>query len=125
MSEFLLANEPVVRFCVFAGVLLAMAVWEVLGPRREQRIGRITRWPNNIGIVVVDTVLVRLVFPMTAVSVALYAETRGWGLLNVLGLAAWLAVPLTVVLLDLAIYFQHVLFHAIPALWRLHRMHHA
>jgi sterol desaturase/sphingolipid hydroxylase (fatty acid hydroxylase superfamily) len=125
MSEFLLTNEPVLRLAVFAGILLAMAGWEVLAPRREQGIGRITRWPNNIGVVVLDTVLVRVTFPMTAVGLALLAESQGWGLLNGLNVSSWLAIPLAVIVLDLAIYFQHVLFHAVPALWRLHRMHHA
>jgi sterol desaturase/sphingolipid hydroxylase (fatty acid hydroxylase superfamily) len=125
MSEFLLTNEPVLRLAAFAGILLAMAGWEVLAPRREQGIGRITRWPNNIGVVVLDTVLVRVAFPMTAVGLALLAESQGWGLLNGLSVSSWLAIPLAVIVLDLAIYFQHVLFHAVPALWRLHRMHHA
>ena len=76
-------------------------------------------------MVVLDTALVRLLFPTTAVGLALLAETRGWGLLNGLSVSAWLAIPLSVIVLDLAIYLQHVLFHAVPALWRLHRMHHA
>ena len=105
---------------------LAMAAWEVLAPRREQEIGRGRRWPRNIGVVVLDTVLVRLLFPDRPPSaLALLAEARGWGLFNAFGLPAWAAIPLGVILLDLAIYLQHVLFHAVPALWRLHRMHHA
>ena len=84
-----------------------------------------SRWPSNLGVVVVDTLLVRLVFPVTAVGLALVAEAHGWGLFNEITLPVWIAVFASVVLLDLAIYFQHVLFHAVPALWRLHRMHHA
>src|SRR5204863_5453940 len=76
-------------------------------------------------VVALDTLLVRLLFPMTAVSLALLAEARGWGLLNAFAVASWIAIPLAVIVLDLAIYLQHVLFHAVPALWRLHRMHHA
>jgi sterol desaturase/sphingolipid hydroxylase (fatty acid hydroxylase superfamily) len=102
-----------------------MAVWEMLAPRRVRKLARGTRWPSNIGVVVLDTILVRLAFPITAVGLALVAEARGWGLMQAVGLPAWAGVPLAVVALDLAIYLQHVLFHAVPALWRLHRMHHA
>ena len=125
MAEFLLTNEPLIRLAAFAAILASMAGWELLAPRRDQGIGRTTRWPSNIGVVVLDTILMRLAFPMTAVGLALLAETRGWGLLNGRQVSAWLAIPLSVVALDLAIYFKHVLFHAVPALWRLHRMHHA
>jgi hypothetical protein len=79
MPEFLLTNEPVLRLAAFAGILLGMAGWEVLAPRREQGIGRITRWPNNIGVVVLDTVLVRVAFPMTAVGLAVLAESQDGG----------------------------------------------
>lgn len=102
-----------------------MAAWEVLAPRRRQAIGRGVRWTNNIALVALDTLLVRLAFPMAAVGAALWAEGAGWGLFHWLGVPWWLAVPLAVLLLDLAIYTQHVVFHAVPALWRLHRVHHA
>ena len=125
MSDVFLANEPLVRLFVFAGIFAVMAAWEILAPRREQKLARGARWPSNIGVVVLDTVLVRLVFPTTAVGLALLTEARGWGLFNALELPIWASVPLAVMVLDLAIYLQHVLFHAVPALWRLHRMHHA
>src|SRR5262249_3396848 len=102
-----------------------MALWEVAAPRRRASITRVQRWPNNVGVVIVDTVLVRILFPISAVGLALFAEARGFGLFNIVHLPPALAVVLSVVILDLAIYFQHVLFHAVPALWRLHRMHHA
>jgi sterol desaturase/sphingolipid hydroxylase (fatty acid hydroxylase superfamily) len=121
----LLANEPVIRLSVFAGIFAAMAAWEILAPRRARKLTRGTRWPSNIGIVVLDTVLVRLVFPMTAVGLALIAEAGGWGLIHALDLPLWAGVPLAVMALDLVIYLQHVLFHAVPVLWRLHRMHHS
>ena len=125
MSELLLGNEPAIRLFAFASIFAVMAAWEIAAPRRDQRIGRGTRWPSNIGVVVLDTVLVRLLFPTTAVGLALVAEAQGWGLLHALALPIWVSVPLAVLALDLAIYLQHVLFHAVPALWRLHRMHHA
>src|SRR5579863_9771811 len=102
-----------------------MALWEWLSPRRGQGISRTRRWPSNLGIVAVNTVVLRLVFPTAAVGTALLAEARGWGLFQTLEAPTWLAIPASVILLDLAIYLQHVLFHAVPGLWRLHRMHHA
>ncbi len=125
MRTGLLAVEPLLRLGCFAGVLALMALWEILAPRRRQAVGRLRRWPGNIGVVVVDTLIVRLLFPTAAVGVALLGEARGWGLLNNLALPGWLAALASILVLDLAIYLQHVLFHAVPALWRLHRMHHA
>src|SRR5262249_41604538 len=125
MSDILLTNEPVIRFAILLGIFAAMAAWEIFAPRRDQKLARRARWPGNIGIVVLDSVLVRLVFPTTAVGFALFAEARGWGLFHTVELPAWVSVPLATAALDLAIYLQHVLFHAVPALWRLHRMHHA
>jgi sterol desaturase/sphingolipid hydroxylase (fatty acid hydroxylase superfamily) len=120
-----LAGEPWIRLGVGTAVFTAIAGWEFVAPRRSQAIGRWTRWPNNLGILVVDAILLRLVFPAAAVGAALGGEERGWGLLNTLPLPRWIVVIVAVVVLDLAIYFQHVLFHAVPVLWRLHRMHHA
>ena len=125
MTGTLLSSEVLIRLMVFGGVFALMAACEIFAPRRQQKIGRGRRWPSNVGVVVLDTLLVRLLFPVTAVGVALLAEARGWGLFAALGLPAWASIVLGVVLLDLAIYLQHVLFHAVPALWRLHRMHHA
>lgn len=125
LSELLFAHEPAIRLGAFAGIFAVMALWELAAPRRPQAIGRGRRWPSNLGIVAVDTLLVRLLFPTAAVGVALLAEERGWGLFQATGAPAWLAIPAAILLLDLAIYFQHVLVHAVPALWRLHRMHHA
>jgi sterol desaturase/sphingolipid hydroxylase (fatty acid hydroxylase superfamily) len=122
--EVLLAHEPLIRLSAFVGVFVVMAVWEIVAPRRPQAISRAVRWPNNLGIVVVDTVLLRLVFPAAAVGAALFAAGKGWGLFNLVDAPAWLAVVASVLLLDLAIYLQHVMFHAVPVLWRFHRMHH-
>src|SRR5438105_8571085 len=119
------AGEPWIRVGISAAVFAAMAGWEVTAPRRSQAIGRWVRWPNNLGVVIIDTILLRLLFPAAAVGAALGGEEQGWGLLNNLPLPPWMAVIAAVIVLDLAIYFQHVLFHAVPALWRLHRMHHA
>ena len=125
MTESILAIEPTIRLGFFLGVFAIMAGWEALLPRRARGVSRWIRWPSNLGIVAVNTLLLRVLIPTAAVGLALAGEARGWGLLNALALPYWLSVVLAVVLLDLAIYLQHVMFHAVPALWRLHRMHHA
>jgi sterol desaturase/sphingolipid hydroxylase (fatty acid hydroxylase superfamily) len=117
--------EQWIRLSAFLGLLAVMTAWETLAPRRRLAVGRRVRWPNNLAIVALDIALVRVVFPTAAVGVALLAEERAWGLLNAFALPPWFAVVLAVLVLDLAIYLQHVMFHAVPALWRLHRMHHA
>jgi sterol desaturase/sphingolipid hydroxylase (fatty acid hydroxylase superfamily) len=118
-------HEPMIRLACFAGVLLLMALWEALAPRRRLTVGRPVRWASNLGLVVLDTLIVRFLVPLGAVGVALLAAERGWGVFHNVAVPAWLAVALAVVALDLAIYLQHVLFHAVPLLWRLHMVHHA
>ena len=125
MSDTILAAEPMIRLVFFLGVLAAMALWEVAAPRRRQEIPRALRWTNNMALVVVDTVILRLSFPILAVGLAVMAEDRGWGLFNIIDAPLWLAILASMLLLDLAIYLQHGMFHAVPGLWRLHRMHHA
>jgi sterol desaturase/sphingolipid hydroxylase (fatty acid hydroxylase superfamily) len=125
MSESLLATEPQLRLIVFFGVLVAMALWELAAPRRRQEIPRVIRWTNNLGLVVIDTIVLRLTFPILAVGLAVIAQDRGWGLFNVIEAPGWVAFLVSILVLDLVIYLQHVMFHAVPALWRLHRMHHA
>ena len=118
-------NEATIRLGAFIAVFTAMALWEAAAPRRPRSYSRLARWPSNLAIVTLNTALLRILLPATAVSVALLGAQRGWGLLNNLSLPRWSTVVVSVVLLDLAIYLQHVMFHAVPALWRLHRMHHA
>jgi sterol desaturase/sphingolipid hydroxylase (fatty acid hydroxylase superfamily) len=117
--------EMWIRLAAFSGIFVAMAAWELLAPRRVASFSRGSRWPSNLGVVVVDTLIVRLVFPVAAVGVSLLAEQRDWGLFNVAPVPFWISIIGSIILLDFAIYLQHVLFHAVPALWRLHRMHHA
>jgi sterol desaturase/sphingolipid hydroxylase (fatty acid hydroxylase superfamily) len=102
-----------------------MALWEWFAPRRRLVAGRRPRWPGNLGILAIDILAVRLLVPTTAVGVALIAAERGWGLFPQLGLPLWPAIVIGVVALDLVIYTQHYVFHHVPLLWRLHRMHHA
>jgi sterol desaturase/sphingolipid hydroxylase (fatty acid hydroxylase superfamily) len=120
----MLSQEPIIRLSVFALVLLAMAALEHGFPRRPQRLGW-RRWPSNLGLVAVSTAMLRVVAPAGAVGVALWAESQGLGLFPALGLPFWVAAPAAVLLLDLLIYLQHRVFHAVPVLWRLHRVHHA
>ena len=125
MDDFLLAHDQAIRLAAFLSVFAVMALWELLAPRRPQSIKRIARWPSNVGIAALDAVLVRLIFPTGAVALAMLGESKSWGLLHAWVMPPWLAVMLATIVLDLVIYLQHVLFHAVPALWRLHRMHHA
>ena len=125
MFETILAAEPTIRLAAFLGILVAMALWEVAAPRRRREIPRVIRWTNNLALVVVDTVILRLSFPILAVGLAVMAEDHGWGLFNNIDVPFWLAIVVSMLVLDLAIYLQHVMFHAVPGLWRLHRMHHA
>ena len=121
----MLAHEPVIRLTAFALVFTAMALWEWLAPCREAGAERARRWPANFGLVLLDSVLVRFVFPFAAAGIALIAQEQGWGLFNLVHLPEWLAVIASIILLDLAIYGQHVLFHAVPLFWRFHRVHHS
>jgi len=121
----MLTHEAAIRLSAFITIFTAMALWEAGVPRRARSYSRLKRWPSNLMIVALNTVFVRVLLPATAVSLALVGERRGWGLLNNLPVPAWMTVVASVVLLDAAIYLQHVMFHAVPALWRVHRMHHA
>lgn len=125
MSEFILVNETAIRILGFVSVLGVVVVWEILATRRSQTVKRRVRWPGNLAIVILDTLAVRLLFPLAAVGAAVYASDHGWGLLNLVSIPGSLAVVVAILALDLAIYFQHRIFHAVPWLWRLHRMHHA
>jgi sterol desaturase/sphingolipid hydroxylase (fatty acid hydroxylase superfamily) len=114
-----------IRVGAAAAVFATLALWEWLAPRRKLATGRRPRWPGNLGIWAIDSVAIRLLGPLTVVGAALFAADKGWGLFVLLGLPYWPALILGVVALDLVIYTQHVVFHHVPWLWRLHRMHHA
>lgn len=119
------ASEPVIRLAVFAGVLAAMLAWEEIAPRRVPAPGRAVRRLHNAGLLIIGTLLLRAGVPVLAVGAAAWAQARGLGLFNMIALPAGLAIVAGIIALDLAIYAQHRLFHAVPALWRLHRVHHA
>lgn len=125
MEASLFQYEPWIRLGAFGLVFVAMAAWEVLAPRRRLAHARRLRWSSNLGIVVLNSVLLRLVLPISAIGLSVITLERGWGLFNQLSMSPALALVLAVIALDFAIYLQHIMFHAVPALWRLHRMHHA
>lgn len=125
MSEWVASDYPTLRFGAFLAVFVAMAVWETLAPRRSAPGARGRRWPGNLGVLAIDALLLRVVFPLGTVGVAWIAEREGWGLLNRVALPGWAAVAVSIIVLDFGMYLQHVLFHAVPALWRLHGVHHA
>ncbi len=126
MESYVLSHEMALRLAGFAAVLAAMMSWEAWRPRRRAcATGRFQRWGANLGLVAVDAAMVRMLFPLAAVGASLTAERYGWGLLNAVEAPDWLAVLVALVILDLAIYAQHVAFHKVPVLWRLHRVHHS
>lgn len=125
MNEWVTSNEAAIRLSAYFGVFLVMALWEVAAPRRGLTVSKWKRWLSNIGIVFLNSLLLRLLFSSAAVATAWAASERGWGLLNLWGVPFWPAVIVSVVILDFVIYLQHVMFHAVPALWRLHMVHHA
>jgi len=125
MQAFIEAQEEIIRLSFFLGIFAAVALWELAAPRRALTVSKAVRWLNNLGLVVLNTLLLRLLFPAAAVGVAAWASDQGWGLLNHLQVPFWPAVVIAVVVMDFVIWLQHVMVHAIPLLWRLHRVHHA
>ncbi|MBF0455886.1 MAG: sterol desaturase family protein [Magnetococcales bacterium] len=121
----LLEQEKVIRLGFFFGVFLLVAVAEHLFPRRPLTMPKRSRWGANLGMVLLNTLLLRILFPTAAVGFALSREGQGWSLLGPFDPSSWVSIVICVVLLDFAIYLQHVMFHAVPSLWRLHRVHHA
>ncbi|MGA9033560.1 MAG: sterol desaturase family protein [Sulfuricaulis sp.] len=125
MLQTLLQYETAIRLTAFFGVLAMVASAEIALPRRRLTASKLRRWVSNLGIVFLNSALVRLLLPATAAGFAVFAAQRGWGVFNILEASAWVSIIASIVMLDFAIYLQHVMFHAVPALWRLHRMHHA
>src|ERR1039457_7110987 len=117
-------GEQIIRLTFFFGILAIVAVWEVIAPRRLLIDNKGHRWFTNLSLVVIDTIVVRFFLPVLPVGMAIMAQQRGWGILNLIILPTWIKIILAVVALDFIIYLQHLLFHFLPILWRLHRMHH-
>jgi len=124
MQNLFITHGMAIRVGFFLSLLVVMALWELWAPRRLLTRSKPLRWRNNLGLVLLNSAVLRLLVLTSATGVALIAQSRGWGLFNNISIPAWLSVILAVVALDFAIYLQHVLFHAVPLLWRLHRVHH-
>jgi len=117
-------HEITLRALSFALIFILIALWEIRTPRRTLTTSKKKRWFTNLSIIAMNPLLIRLVFPVFAVEMAQTAQANGWGLLNYLGTPSVIAVPAGIIVLDLVIYLQHVMFHAVPLLWRLHMVHH-
>ena len=124
LTEYLPDYEGLLRLSLFLAVLIALALWEALQPRRPRKIPRTRRWPANFVIGALDVLLVRALLPLGAAAFAVLMDRHGFGLLNVISVPSWAAAAGAVVFLDLVIYTQHVVLHKVPLLWRIHRMHH-
>jgi len=125
LNDFIITNEIPIRIGFFIGIFAVMALWEMLSPRRRLLTSKAIRWANNLGLVFLNSVLLRLVFPAAAVGMAAFAADQGRGLFNTGDTPLWAAVLASVLILDFFIWLQHVMVHAVPMLWRLHRVHHA
>ena len=125
LNELVMEHELSIRLGFFFGVFTIMAVWELVRPRRRPQASKAVRWANNLGLVFFNSYVVRLVFPTAAVGVAMFASRQGWGLFNYVDAPPWLAVFASVLIMDFSIWLQHVMVHAVPLLWRFHRVHHA
>lgn len=124
-NELIQQHEVAIRLGFFFGIFAVMAIWEVLAPRRALTVSKTVRWVNNLGLVFLNSLILRFLFPAAAAGMAAFASQQGWGILNYYDTPPVIAVIAAVVILDFIIYLQHVMVHAIPLLWRLHRVHHA
>lgn len=125
MLELIQQNETAIRLTVFLGVFLLLAAWEISSPLRTLTTARTKRWFNNIALIITGTLLLRFVFPTAAIGIAILIEKNHWGILNYNQVPDGLRLILAIILLDLSIYFQHVMFHTLPLLWRFHSVHHS
>ena len=125
MTEFIQSSETALRLGIFVIILLLMMAAETAFAKKVRVNGRAPRWASNFALVIIDSVLVRLLFPVAAAGAAIIATNNGWGLFNAVALPVWLEIILAVIILDMMIYWQHVASHKIPALWAIHKVHHA
>lgn len=125
MIDLFLDDDSVFRLAIFLVVFAVFAVWEILTPRRKPSYPKNVRWINNLSINIVNIISTRVLIPVTLLFVASAAESDSLGLLNLIPIPTIVSIIIAVLLLDLSIYLQHIIFHKVPILWRLHRMHHA
>ncbi len=117
-------SDTQVRLGIFIIVLFTMALLEYSWPKRNQKVGRLIRWPRNLGITLLGTLLVRFMGPLTAGAVAIWASKQNIGLFNLANTPYMISFPMVLIVFDMLIYWQHVLFHRIPFFWRFHKIHH-
>ncbi len=124
INAFIMHHEVVIRLSFFLGIFAVMAIWEFIAPRRALTVSKVVRWSNNLGLVFLNSFILRLLFPAAAVGMAAFTHEHGWGLLNYYTISPVVAVIGSVIVMDFIIYLQHIMVHAVPVLWRLHRVHH-
>ncbi len=122
--NILIEYEVIIRPAVFLTLFILLACGEFFFPLAKRKCTRLRQWFINLSIVIIDTILLKLLLPLLAVGVAQYAAEHSLGVFNIIAMPAWLTIILSLLLLDLLIYGQHVLMHNLPLLWKLHRMHH-
>ena len=125
IENVVLDSEAIFRLGCFGVIFAAMFAWELLAPKRPLSIAKGQRWLHNLSLLLLNSLVLRLLFPAAAVGIAFSAAEANWGLFNHVALPYWLEVIAAVLLLDLAIYLQHLMMHRVPLLWRLHQVHHA
>lgn len=131
--EFITEYEPGIRLTIFISILLIMSTWEILSPKRQLSVSKAKRWSHNFSLIVLNTLVLRLIFPTAAVGAAAWAAHENIGLLNqdiFVQLSQNLSFEiiiliLSVIFMDFVIWTQHLIFHKVPFLWRIHEMHHA
>ena len=121
----LLEFESQTRLSAFVIMFMIMAFWELKAPYRQLRFARIKRWPHQIGLIILNTLSIRLFFPVAAVGTAHYMQQHNWGIMNWLDFNPVIATIGGFLFLDFAIYWQHVVAHRLDWFWKLHRTHHA
>ena len=124
-QTFFLDNELIIRLVAFFGIFGLVAMTELIIPKRTLRINKMKRWFNNIGLIVFNSLILRFIIPFTGVMVALLCQEKGFGVFNLITVPSWIAILSCIILLDLLIYTQHVVFHLVPIFWRLHKVHHS
>jgi sterol desaturase/sphingolipid hydroxylase (fatty acid hydroxylase superfamily) len=125
LNDYVVKNEIQIRLVFFFAVFVVMALWEIVAPRRQLIIPKLQRWANNLALLLLNTLLLRLLFPAAAVGMAVFANEQEWGMFNYFQVSFPVTVVCSIIIMDLIIYLQHIMVHAVPVLWRLHRVHHA
>lgn len=125
MLDLIYKYEPTIRFSVFLGSFSLFALWELISPRRHIAHGKLKRWLNNFGLLIMSTIIIRLIIPTAVVGIAYLAEQQHFGLVHYFDLPFWVEVIVSFIALDYFIYLQHAMFHVLPLMWRFHRVHHS